>query len=150
MKKIYLDACCLNRPYDNLEQVRVKLESEAILTIFEAIKNSKFSWTSSEILIYELTLNPDKIKMEKTILFTKMALNKISFTEEVKEYAKKILDLGFDLMDAYHISSAVSNEIDFFISTDDKLIKRGTKHKNSFNIRFLNPLDFVNKYGDLL
>jgi hypothetical protein len=29
--KIYLDNCCLNRPFDDLSQDRVYLEAEAIL-----------------------------------------------------------------------------------------------------------------------
>ena len=31
--KIYLDACCLNRPFDDQSQDRVRLEAEAILLI---------------------------------------------------------------------------------------------------------------------
>lgn len=31
--KIYLDVCCLNRPFDDQAQTRIRLESEAILLI---------------------------------------------------------------------------------------------------------------------
>ncbi|MGK7919936.1 MAG: hypothetical protein AB4080_08000 [Trichodesmium sp.] len=30
---IYLDVCCLNRPFDNQTQPRIKLETQAILEI---------------------------------------------------------------------------------------------------------------------
>lgn len=33
MLQIYLDVCCLNRPFDDQRQDRVRLESEAILLI---------------------------------------------------------------------------------------------------------------------
>ena len=33
MISIYLDVCCLNRPFDDQSQPRIHLESEAILTI---------------------------------------------------------------------------------------------------------------------
>jgi hypothetical protein len=35
LMKIYLDACCLNRLFDDQSQARVHLETEAILLIFE-------------------------------------------------------------------------------------------------------------------
>ena len=31
--KVNLDACCLNRPFDDQTQIRIYLESEAVLTI---------------------------------------------------------------------------------------------------------------------
>lgn len=31
--KIYADIYCLNRPLDNLEQLRIRLESEAVISI---------------------------------------------------------------------------------------------------------------------
>jgi hypothetical protein len=31
--RIYLDACCLNRPFDDQTQARIRLEAEAVLMI---------------------------------------------------------------------------------------------------------------------
>ena len=33
MTRIYLDVCCLNRPFDDQSQPRIRLESETILII---------------------------------------------------------------------------------------------------------------------
>jgi hypothetical protein len=33
MWKIYLDTCCLNRPFDDRSQERVRREAEAVLTV---------------------------------------------------------------------------------------------------------------------
>jgi len=32
---VYLDVCCLNRPFDDQSQDRIHLESEAVLLILE-------------------------------------------------------------------------------------------------------------------
>lgn len=32
---IYLDVCCLNRPFDDQTQERIRLEAEAVLLILE-------------------------------------------------------------------------------------------------------------------
>ncbi len=37
--KIYLDVCCLNRPFDDQTQDRIHLEAETILTIMKFIEN---------------------------------------------------------------------------------------------------------------
>lgn len=36
--QIYLDLCCFNRPYDDQSQVRIHLETEAIILLQERIK----------------------------------------------------------------------------------------------------------------
>lgn len=35
---VYADVCCLNRPLDDLQQSRVKLEAEAMLSILQNAK----------------------------------------------------------------------------------------------------------------
>ncbi len=38
--KLYLDVCCLNRPFDDQPQDRVHLEAEAVLTILRHLEQS--------------------------------------------------------------------------------------------------------------
>ena len=45
MYKIYLDMCCLNRPYDTQTSITVKPETEAKLFIQSAILDRKLSLT---------------------------------------------------------------------------------------------------------
>ncbi|XCN74374.1 MAG: hypothetical protein Q3M24_06415 [Candidatus Electrothrix aestuarii] len=40
--KIYLDACCFNRPFDDQRQNRIRLESEAIILIMERMHNKEW------------------------------------------------------------------------------------------------------------
>lgn len=40
MTKIYLDTCCLNRPFDDQTQERIRLESEAVLAILSRIEKA--------------------------------------------------------------------------------------------------------------
>ncbi|MHC5722065.1 MAG: hypothetical protein ACYTX0_61130, partial [Nostoc sp.] len=56
---IYLDVCCLNRPFDDQSQERVRLESEAIRLILERIVSGEWSWVGSEVLIDEVGQTPD-------------------------------------------------------------------------------------------
>jgi hypothetical protein len=36
--RVYLDACCLNRPFDDRSQDRIRLEAEAVLAIIERVE----------------------------------------------------------------------------------------------------------------
>jgi hypothetical protein len=39
--KMYLDNCCFNRPYDDQQQIRIKLETKAKLHIQQQIVEKK-------------------------------------------------------------------------------------------------------------
>jgi len=50
IKKIYLDVCCFNRPFDDQTQERIKLETEAILLILKRFELGQWQWVSSETM----------------------------------------------------------------------------------------------------
>ena len=52
MKKIYLDVCCLNRPFDDQTQGRIHLEAESILTILSLCEMRNWRLLNSEIIEY--------------------------------------------------------------------------------------------------
>ena len=56
--KVYLDNCCLNRPFDDQTQLRIRLESEAKLKVQEEIRAGKLQLAWSYILDYENRKNP--------------------------------------------------------------------------------------------
>jgi hypothetical protein len=70
---IYMDACCLNRPFDDQRQLRIRLESEAITIMLEKFQNGEWVWPGSEVLSYELRQNPDVEKRYRTLALAQMA-----------------------------------------------------------------------------
>jgi hypothetical protein len=56
--KIYLDNSCFNRPFDDQNQLRIKLETEAKLDIQERITQKEIDLTRSYILDFENEANP--------------------------------------------------------------------------------------------
>jgi hypothetical protein len=40
--KIYLDVCCLNRPFDDQGQERIRLEAEAVLLIIARMESGQW------------------------------------------------------------------------------------------------------------
>lgn len=54
MTKIYLDVCCLNRPFDDQTQERIRLEAEAVILVLARFKSGVWEWVSSEVVDYEI------------------------------------------------------------------------------------------------
>ncbi len=51
MIRIYLDACCLNRPFDDQTQARIRLEAEAVLIILTQCQMGDWEWIGSDRLL---------------------------------------------------------------------------------------------------
>ena len=56
--KIYLDNCCFNRPYDNQDFIKNRIETETKLIIQDSIKNNLYDLCWSYILDFENKKNP--------------------------------------------------------------------------------------------
>ncbi len=86
--RIYLDNCCLNRPYDDLQTNSIYLESEAVLAIIDICKTGDWLYFSSDILLDEIYEMSDKNKREKVMLLYNSAEEHILFTELIYLRAK--------------------------------------------------------------
>jgi hypothetical protein len=103
---IYLDACCMNRPFDDQSQPRVHLEAEAILLIFGKVRQREWDWTSSEILLYEIAQNPDYENQQRVLSLTSMANHVVEISDKILARAEKLEEAGFDSYDALHLALA--------------------------------------------
>jgi hypothetical protein len=56
--RVYLDNCCLNRPFDDQRQMRVRLEAEATLCIQEHSRRGTLELVWSYMLDFENAANP--------------------------------------------------------------------------------------------
>ena len=59
MRTFYLDLCCLNRPFDEQHQPRVRLETEAVLGLIQLSILGELRWVTSDALELESSQNPD-------------------------------------------------------------------------------------------
>ena len=57
--KIYLDVCCLNRPFDDQLQDRIHLESEAVVTILKQVETGDWIWINSSVVLFEINQTPN-------------------------------------------------------------------------------------------
>lgn len=139
--KVYLDNCCYNRPYDDQSQLRISLEADAKLYIQEQIKNHKLDLVTSYILMYENSNNPHDNKRETIKSFIE-DYSSVHVTESnessVLEISMEIMKSGIKAMDARHMACAIIAHVDYFITTDDRVLKY-----NDNRIKVISPLLYI-------
>jgi hypothetical protein len=57
--RIYLDVSCLNRPFDDQNQTRIRLEAEAVTLILENCGREEWEQISSEMADIEIDAMTD-------------------------------------------------------------------------------------------
>ncbi|NOQ93076.1 MAG: PIN domain protein [Methylophaga sp.] len=138
--KIYLDNCCFNRPFDDQSQLRILLESEAKLRIQENIRSGAFELVWSYILDYENSQNPFRERREQIIKWRTYSDKDIEESEEVINIAGMMMKHGIKKLDSLHLACAIKANADYFLTTDDGVIK---KAKHIKNIQILDPIGFI-------
>ncbi|MBI3958169.1 MAG: PIN domain-containing protein [Chloroflexi bacterium] len=143
MQKVYLDTCCLNRPFDDQSQVRVRLESEAILHIIERCTSGELRWVASNILDFEIGQTQDADRRERVHTLRSFADDTVTITASRLQRSQEIEALGISKLDARHIACAEQAQVDAFLTTDDRLLKLTNRFKSHFQIAIENPLTWI-------
>jgi len=137
---LYLDTCCLNRPFDNQTQPRVFLETEAVLAILGRITSGEWRLACSAVLLYEVSRIADQTRRQGIRNLLGYAEPAQPLTTGIELRAGQLCAAGFKQMDALHIASAEELKTDAFLSTDDRLVTRAqTVH---LSIPVSNPIIF--------
>jgi len=140
---LYLDSCCYNRPFDDLSQIRVRLEAEAVEWILEQSGAGRFKIVTSDYLILELMRNPSPDKRANSLAMIEYASVHVPVLESVAFRAAQIESLGITSYDALHIAAAEAAGCEFLVTTDDGLLKKFQRHPSQFMVTLLNPIDLV-------
>jgi predicted nucleic acid-binding protein len=136
--KIYMDNCCLNRPFDNQSNIRIHLESEAIKLIITECEQKIWTLISSQVLEFEISNTPDISKKDNLLSINKLATVVVDITNELRQRAKEFESFGLQTFDAMHLASA-ENNADILLSVDDKFINKSKKIAG-LGIKVQNPL----------
>jgi hypothetical protein len=138
--KVYLDNCMFNRPFDNQANLRIRLETESKLHVQERIKLGDLKLVWSYILDFENSQNPFAERKQTIAKWQKLSTYDIEETPELLINAHFFVAAGIKAKDALHVACAIEGHADYFLSTDDKLLKRlATLNR----IIAMNPTDFI-------
>ncbi len=142
--RIYFDVCCLNRPFDDQSQDRVRLEAEAILLIMARSISSEWSWVSSKVVDAEVRQTPNQVRRQRLLLLLEQVDESITISSDV--YASRVselVQLGFKPFDAAHLAVAEQRAVNVFLTTDDRLLRRATRFAKQLSVVVANPLNWI-------
>ena len=143
MAKIYLDACCLNRPYDDQTQERIRLEAEAVLLLLNRFHIEVDHWVSSDVVIYEIGLTPDHERRRRVLSLSRYQHSVIKVGVEEEGRAEALQNLGLKAVDSLHTACAEKAGCDVLLTTDDQLLRAAHRHAAELRVRVMNPVDWL-------
>ncbi len=141
--KIYLDTCCLNRPFNDQTQDRIRRETEAIQTLLKYRFTEQYLWVTSDVLILEIDNTPDRnqrnyMRTQLNRAYQNVAVGTI---EDIR--GQELEALGFKWFDALHLACAESSRADVFLTTDDRLLRRANRVRALLQVRVENPYTWL-------
>lgn len=139
--RIYLDMNIYNRPFDDQSQVRIRLETIAIFSILQKIKNKELTLLWSFMIDYENGLNPYDDVRQEIEMAASLAIESVTPDESVLTAAKEFESKGIKPRDSIHLACALKGGAEYFLTCDDKLIKRASAL--DINVKIISPLRFI-------
>jgi predicted nucleic acid-binding protein len=141
--RVYLDVCCLNRPFDDQRQDRVRLEAEAVLLILGRCEAGVWQWLSSAVVEEEVDNTPSRERRSRVRSMLSGAQSTVALTATAVTRAKELQAMGFRIYDALHLACAEQAPVDVFLTTDDRVLRIATRHTAQLRVRVANPLDWL-------
>ena len=139
--RIYLDMCCLKRPFDDQSQPRIRLESEAVLALLASSHGVEF--VRSPALFLENDQNPLPWRAARVRSWLEDGpLLELPETE-IAVRIEELIALGFKNFDSFHLATAELANCDTFCTTDDRLLAAARRHPTSVKVRVLDPIDLA-------
>lgn len=139
--KIYLDVCCLCRPFDDQAHQRIRIETEAVLVILRKCI-TEWDLVSSEAIeeeIRNISLDERRERAESLLRFAKYRL---IITSSIEERARIFHTWGLYPLDALHLACAEEAGA-VLLTTDDLLTKIIMRHSDNISVEVKNPVQWL-------
>jgi predicted nucleic acid-binding protein len=130
---LYLDVCCLKRPFDDQAQPRIRIETEAVLGILGA-ESSQVVLVRSAAHDLENDQNPVPWRAERVRAW--LAERPLVKPEQSLEArTAQLMASGFRGFDALHLACAEAARVDVFVTCDDRLLATARRSGSAVGVR---------------
>ncbi len=136
-----MDVCCLNRPFDDQSQDRIRIESEAVLAI---LNRCLYDWVlvGSEAIDYEISKIPDNERKTGVKVLAAISGDKVIVDENIFRRASELENIRLKALDALHIACA-EKSAEVMLTTDDEIEKKVMANKSLVKIKVENPVKWL-------
>jgi len=142
--KLYLDMCVYNRPFDEQSQPRIVIETQIFVVLLLMVSQGHLEFINSFALAYESSRNPKPENRLKVADFLRYSSEYISYDEGLLNRALVFEQMGLEGMDAVHVACAERAKADFFVTCDDRLLKKLERIGN-VGVACCNLIDLVSQ-----
>jgi len=125
--RIYLDVCCLCRPFDDQSQDRIRLETEAIVTLLKHCLSGGWIFAASRAIDYELSNIKDVDKLKDVHKIYALSGQRLLIDDRIEKRSNILQGQGLSFFDSLHLALAEAYEYDVLLTTDDDFIALAKK-----------------------
>jgi hypothetical protein len=137
--RVYLDLCCLKRPFDSQVHPLVHLETEAVVALL-GVPEERLTFIRSAAHALENAFNSVASRREAVSDWLDLVPLHIVPINELLLRTVTLTSLGFSKFDSLHIGTAELSRADVFVTVDYPLLVRAEKHFSSLAIRVTDPI----------
>lgn len=146
--RVYLDVSCMNRPGDDQQQARIRLETEAISIIMERFEEGRWLHLASDMAVIEINANRDAKRRRRALSLLPDPSEVAPLDETIWSRAIECEDMGFKPADAVHVAAAEAMQADVLLTCDDRMIKAGERNRLRLRVSLANPLSWLEEHND--
>lgn len=137
--RVYLDLCCLKRPFDRQGDERLRLESGAVLGLLGA-EGRRVTLVRSAAHVLENSLNPLLWRRDAVRMWLEAGPIEQFAPDPIRSTTSRLREKGFAGFDALHLASAEAAGAAVFATCDDRLLRRARRHHRLVQVRVLDPV----------
>jgi len=123
-KRVYLDVCALCRPFDDQNQMRIRLETEAVQFILSYVRSGELVLVISPAHNIEVRAIDDSVEREHLLsMLAEIGCHVDMPLPQVRKRAQALVEQGLGPADAAHLAFAEAAEA-CFVTCDDRLVRQ--------------------------
>jgi hypothetical protein len=138
--RLYIDLSCFNRPFDDQSQERIRLETEAVLSVLTRVVEGKerllWSWVTS----FENSKHPRPDRRDEIAVWQTKAERTIDLSGGLQERAREFEQQGILALDAAHLAAEIGGA-EVVLTCDDIMVRRA--RRLDLSLRVLNPVAYL-------
>jgi predicted nucleic acid-binding protein len=144
---VYLDVCCLKRPFDDQRSTRIQLEAAAVAALIDRAERGGLQLARSPAHVLENDRNPREDRRLAASIWLEAARVEVSYSEAAETRAREIRALGFSMLDALHTAFAEASGARWLVTTDDRFVALGRKHREALRVEVTNPIHVLELFA---
>lgn len=144
MLKLYLDICCLKRPFDEPTQERIRLEAEAVLTIVGA-DHERVAFVRALAQDLENEQNPLTSRAARVRRWLESVSLGTIEEGQLASRTRELMAIGFRNFDALHVASAELSGANVLVTCDDRLLSTARRSRDSIRVRVSDPITIASE-----